>query len=624
MSSLSIGGLISGTNTESLIYKIMEVERTRLYTKEAERSNLQAKQKAWESVRSSISTLRSKLDTLRFPFIFRSRSVTMTDSSVADVTAASGAALTTYSLSVSKLAQAHVVSHTDATTKSTLTDTLGFDGSFNIGLGSATKLVSFTQNDTLSSLADKINAAGAGVNASVVKVTVSNADAYRLVLTSSKTGTANAVVMTDATAGTLQSLGIKDASNNYTNVLSTAEDATFKLNGIDYTRSTNTVNDIVSGLSMTLKKQGADATTQFTVGIDADKVLEAVKGWIDAVNSTQDLLKKLSDYNPDTKQAGVLNGEGLIRSLQRQIRSSVSNVVTGLPADLNQMFQVGITTGAYGTDNYGKVVIDEAKFKEKLIEDADGVAKLFGAMQNNPALPANGGSVALNAGSATDTSDPAKIFDINDVINGVTDGARFGSTGGGWQSANPPSMGAQGFTLSLSGAKTIDSITLFQPDPSDTPASTHGLKDFLLEYYDSATLTWKTIESVTNFGGASKRFEFDPITTDQVRISVTATHNDHKVRITEMQIGEYNNGAAIDMYRYVRSILQSQSGALDAKDTTLTKQVDRVNEQIERIEKQLVEREERLRLQFARMEQALAKLRSQGSAFAMQMAGMPM
>ncbi|MFZ5814021.1 MAG: flagellar filament capping protein FliD [Bacillota bacterium] len=614
---LSLGGLISGMNTESMIRQIMELERAKLYSKENQKSQLEARQKAWSDVRSSLSTLRSKLDSLRLPFTFRARTATLTDESVASVTASTGALLTTYSLSVSQLAQAHVVSHTDATTQDTANTALGVTGSFNIGIGTDLAQIDVASTDTLNSLADKINAAKKGVSASVVKVTISGADKYRLVLTSSETGTDNAIVMQDVTAGTLQNLGFKDGTNAYTNVLSAAANAIFTLNSVNYERSSNTVDDVVPGLTITLKKQGADANTQFTIGLDADKVLSAVKSWIEAVNSTQDLLNKVSAYDADKKVGGPLSGDNLIRNLQRVIRSSLSNVVAGLPTDMNRLSQIGITTGAYDTADYGKVIIDEAKFKEMLTQDAEGVAKLFGALQNNPALSTEGATVALSAGSST-----AAGYDLADVINDVTDSDRFGTAGGGWKSGAAPTTSApQGFEITFSGTKLIDNITLYQPDPSDFPASDYGLKDFTLEYWDDATSTWKTIESVTNFGGTSGTWEFDPISTSKVRVQITATYNNYEARVTELKVGEYNNGAAIDQYRYIRSVFETESGALDVKDATLTKQLDQVNDQIDRIEEQLAEREERLRQQFARMEQALARLRNQGNAFLMQMLG---
>lgn len=623
MSGMYVGGLISGANTEDLIRKIMQLEEQRLKTQELQKSKLELKQKAWRDVRSSLSALQSKLNTLRYPFAYRARKVTLTDESVASITASSGAALTTYALSVTSMAQTHVVSHTDATARSSANDQMGVSGRFEIGLGTDLKEIEVLSTDTLNSLADKINGANTGVRADVVKVSISGTDMYRLTLTSSKSGTANSVVMNDIAGyeGTLQNLGFKDATNAWTKELSVAKDADFTLNGVQYIRSTNVIDDAVPGLSITLKKQGADATTQATVSLDADAVLESVKGWIDAVNSTQSLLKGLADYNADTNEAGILNGESTIRNLQRTIRSAISNVVTGLPSGWNRMSDVGITTGAYGTDDYGKVIIDEAKFKEMLEKDAEGVARLFGAMRNNVALSSNNATVALDGATTTMAG-----YDLNDVINGVTDGDRFGSTGGGWMSGAAPSVASpQGFTISFDGEKTIDQITLYQPSPDATPASTHGLKNFTLEYWDSATSTWKVLETVENFtGGTSVVYDFDPVTTSQVRLSVTETYNNHEVRITEFQVGEYNNGAAIDMYRYVRSTLETETGAIDTRDSTLTKQIDQIRDRIDRIEEQLLHREEQLRQQFARMEQAMARLRSQGAALAMQMSGMAM
>lgn len=617
MSSLSLSGLISGTNTEDMIRKIMAVERERITTKQIQQNQLGAKQKAWGDVRSALSTLQSKLDTLRYPFIYQSRQVTMTNESVATMTADAGAALTTHTLSVAALAQTHVLSHSDGKAQGNANDPLGVAGRIKVGTGTDLKEIDLAETDSLNSLADKINDAKAGLSAAVVKVQINGEDKYRLVLTAAKSGVINSVVMEEAEEdGTvLQALGFKD-ENGWLKQLSNAKDAKFTLDGIEYTRASNVVDDAVPGLTITLKKQGNDATTQAAVSLNSGKVLESVKGWLDAVNSAQALLKKLGEYNSETKSAGVLNGDSLVRNLQSAIRKSISNVVAGLPSDMNQMYHVGITTGAFGTADYGKVVIDEAKFKKALEKDADAVARLFGAQRNNVALASNQAGITLLDGSSS--------AGLLDVINGVTDNDRFGFPGGGWQSAAAPTVEApQGFIINLNGKKMIDQISLFQFSSDDQPSTTHGLRNFKIQYWDDATATWKNVKEIENFkGGSSATYDFDSVTTTKVRLEVTATYGDNPLRIREFSVNEMNNGAAIDMFRYVRSTLASDTGAVDTRDSTLKKQAQRVRDDIGKIEQQLMEREDRLRKQFARMEAAMAKLRSQGLAFGSQLAGM--
>lgn len=599
----AVGGLISGADTGTLIKQIMEAERGRLYTRQNEQSQLEAKRKAWNDVRSALSKLSSKVDALRMAYSYRARKVTYSEETIASITAASGAALTNHSLTVSKLAQAHVVTISDAATRADANEALNVAGDLVIGAGTKSATVTINATDTLNSVADKINAAKVDVRADVVRVTIGGAEKYRLVLTANSSGTANAIQMSGTPA---EGLGFKDAGGAWVSELSVAQDAEFDLNGVHFTRSTNVVSDALPGLTITLKKQGS---TTATVSLDADKVLESVKAWATEVNATQDLLAKLAAYDKDTKEAGVLNGDSLIRNLQRTIRSALSTVVSGMPAGMDRLSQIGVTTGAWGTSDYGKVVVDDAKFKEMLEKNTDGVATLFGALRNNVALSASGGSISA---SSTGSGTP------EDLINGVTSSKRFGTAGGGWESANAPTAGSpETLTINFGAAKSIDEVNLYFPTAGTSP------KAFTLEYWDGTSFKQvPNIGQVKDFIGTSYDFSFDPITTSQIRLSFTDTNGGGRVQLTEVAANEFNKGTAIEMYRFLRPTLLSTTGTLDTRTDGIDKSITRIKDQITKIEEQLTKREETLRQQFARMEQAMAKMKSMGSAFAMQLAGM--
>lgn len=599
----SLSGLITGTDTSTLIKQIMEAERGRIYSREFEQKKLETKRTAWNDVRSALNKLSLKVDALRMAYSYRTRKVTYSDETIASIAAASGASLTNHALTVSKLAQAHVVTTSDTTTQADPNVALNVGGDLTIGSGSKSATVTINTTDSLNSVADKINAAKVDVRADVVKVTINGAEKYRLVLTAANSGTANAIQMSGAPA---EALGFKDAAGTWLSQLSVAQDAEFDLNGVKFTRSSNVVSDALPGLTITLKKQGS---TTATVSLDADKVLETVKGWVDEINATQDLLQKVSSYNVDTKEAGPLNGDSLIRNLQRTIRSALSNVVAGMPPEMSRLSQIGITTGAWGTANYGKVVVDETKFKEMLGKDTNGVATLFGALRNNVALSTAGGSIAV---SSTGSGTP------EDLINGVTDSKRFGTAGGGWESANAPTAASpESVTITFPTAKSIDEVSLYFPDAGTSA------KAFTLEYWDGSSFKpIPQVGEVKDFLGSSHEFQFDPITTNQIRVTFTETNGGGKIQLTEIVANEYNKGAAIDMYRFLRPTLASGTGTLDTRTDGIDKSVKRIKDQITRIEEQLTKREEDLKKQFARMEQAMAKMKSMGSAFAMQMAGL--
>lgn len=469
--SMRLDGLISGADTEALIKAILDVERVRIYRQEDKQAQLQAKQKAWRDVRSALTTIQSRLGQLRLPTLFRTRKVELSDDSVATVTADAGAAQTSYTLQVVKLAQSHVITTKSADAYKGADEQLGWAGTFQIGTSAGElKTISVEESDTLSDLAAKINAANSGVLAHVVMV---GEDQFRLVLSASKSGAANQIQLANEVAqppdgqpyGKELLRDILGLIGDDRLEISQAQDAEIVLNGQHYYSSDNNFNNILPGIKITVKKPSGDDVVSMIVSDDTDKIVQAVKDWVNAVNSLQDLLKKLSAYDVESKTAAALAGESLVRSIQYYIRQPFATRIEGMPESMNMLSQIGVTTGAYGTADYGKIVVDEQKLREALQRDPEGVFRLFG---------------------------------LNE---------------------------------------------------------------------------------------------------------------------------EARKGFAVQMDEYIKSLLDSQSGAIEVRDKSLSVQIDRIKDTIERIEMQLEQREKVLRRQFIQMEQAMAQLQSQGNYFAMMILG---
>lgn len=622
MSGLGLGGLASGMDTDTIIKKILEFENKKIISQQMKKAQVEAKQDAWKQVRSSLSTLRSKLDGVRLSSTFAARSATLSDPAVASVTVSPNASTTTHSLSVTQLATYHVTASANFdSANATLSTGYAEPADFPITVTINGKNITVDSTDTLNSLKDKINGTtGIGVKAEIVKVPVGAAIKYRLVLTSTTQGAAGAMTITDDEANDfVKHIGLVKADNTL-NELSAAQDAIFNLNGVDYTSNTNTITDILPGVTITLKKGGTGdpvvpVTTSITIDQNLDAAISAVEEWVKAYNATTDLLKEATKYDADAKKKGLLQGEELARSILINLRDMISRTVTGLPSDLNRLSQVGITSGAFGTADYGKIVLDKTKLREALAENADGVAKLFGAMTNNVALSSAGASID----AAESDLNPAVEYDASAVLNGDTSSDRFGSAGGGWESPSAVTAGnPQKLTIKFSGAKTIEQIRIYQPDNATYKAAETGLKDFTVEYY-GADNQWHTIETVTNHSGPFKTITFDPVVATKVRVKVTATYGtNNPARITEIEVNERNDGTAATMYRYLeQTLFKSTTGALDTRDEALRTQVSEIGKQIDKLTEQMTKREAQLRQQFTRMEQTLAKLQSQSGYIAM-------
>ncbi|HEY8347860.1 MAG TPA: flagellar filament capping protein FliD [Symbiobacteriaceae bacterium] len=615
MAGLSLSGLISGVDTDAIIQKILELENRRIELQESRKAALEEKRSAWQKVRTSLTTLRSKLDAIRFASIYRSRAVTLSDDSVATVTAGVGATLTTHRLEVRRLATAHVVA---SGLMNSPTAQLGLEGSLTLN----GKTIDIVATDSLYSIRDKINALeDVGVTADVVQVANAGQTQYRLVLTSKQTGLDGAIQMSGPDALT-QGLGFLDPTGQFANELVAAQNADFYLDGIHYDNySSNVITDVLPNLTITLKRGGATSTnpdatvaTDITVSMDVDKVANAIKEWVDALNEILNLLKDLTSYDTETKKAGALQGDALARSLQTALRGMLSNVVEGLPEGFRQLSDIGITTGRYGTADYGKVLLDTEKLKAKLQEDAEGVARVLGALRKNVALASNGGSVIASSVMASDSE---HVYAAEDVINGETSSSRFGTAGGGWASSGIPSPDSPEW-LEISFAQaTVDQVQLYLADAAN-------LKSYRLLYWDASGGNWQTLAEVEAHTGSFRSFDFDPVSTTRIRLEVTATTDGQPVQgITELQVLQQNRGPALEMYRYVNASLGAQ-GSLSTRDDALTRQIADIDKQISRMTEQMAAREEALRRQFERLEAALAELQSQGTLLLAQLSALTM
>lgn len=146
-------------------------------------------------------------------------------------------------------------------------------------------------------------------------------------------------------------------------------------------RGSNTVSDVVSGLTINLLKEGASTT--ITVEQDTDAVYSTVKAFVDQYNSTMDLIntrlseEKVKDATTDAAlKKGLLRGDSALVGLKDRIRRMVSEPIAGLQP-FDRLSDIGITTTSDDFGKSGKLQIDETKLKDAVNQDPEGVARLF-------------------------------------------------------------------------------------------------------------------------------------------------------------------------------------------------------------------------------------------------------
>ncbi|MGE5484573.1 MAG: flagellar filament capping protein FliD [Ignavibacteriales bacterium] len=596
--SVSLSGMVSGLDWEALVEKLMAIDRQPLLDLESRQKTIDEKRNAWKDVNTRLYNLQQKAEALKNRTTFYSMKATSSDTEIVTATATSAVPAGSYTVEVVRLARAHTVA---SSVQVSSTAALGITGNPVIN----GKEISITASDSLVSIRDKINATpDIGVQASVVQVSPTE---YRLVLTSKETGSDKAITFSDD-GGALLGLGILvDDGTIHANTIQDATDAEVKVNSLTITRATNTITDAVAGLTLQLKEEGETATV--TVSTDTQKAVDAIKAFVDQYNSAMDFIASKTSYDKETKTAGPLLGDSTITQIQSMLRRRINARVPGMPVTMDNVGAIGIAGGAFGTSDANKLVLDEAKLKEKLESNLDDVAKLFGATQTNVALSTAGATAsALDGSGLPNEGSPSSVYGALNAINGDILSDRWGSAGGGWMDATAGTY-PDILEIDFGAVKTIDQVNIWTLNSTTYPSSTYGIKDYTLQYYDGAA--WVDIESVTGNTAGMKMHMFDPVNTQKIRVSVSATNgaNDYS-RIVEVEALQYNEGIGSSIFRSLREYTRS-GGILPEKQKALDAEKKRITDRIETTEARLALREANLKKQFVAMEAAISRLKNQ-------------
>lgn len=373
MAGISSLGAGSGIFSADLVDKLISAERQpvelRLNRRESE---AQTKISAFGALRNALESLKAPLETLASSDGLKALTANSSNESVATVNVdASVASRGSYSVNVTQLAQAQSLasgSFADSDTTTVGTGSLTFTVN-----GVSTDITVDGSNNTLQGLADSINDSGAGLSAGVVDT----GSGFRLVLSSDESGLENAiqVSVTDSDGNSTDASGLSQfafdgTTSNLTETVA-AKDALLEVNGISISRSSNTVEDVVEGVTFDVKSVG---TSSVKVERDPDEVAGRVQEFVDQYNALQDVIDKASGYNAETGVGGVLSGDSTIRNIERDLRSGLTTVPAGMEnSTVRTLADLGIKT----EPSTGKLEFDASVFKEKLEADPQAVTALF-------------------------------------------------------------------------------------------------------------------------------------------------------------------------------------------------------------------------------------------------------
>lgn len=339
--------------------------------------------------------------------------------------------------------------------------------------------------DSLQNLITRINSSGAKVTATY--------DAFndRLKLTANATG-ASAITLADVGSNFLAASGLLAATQTI------GAGASYKIAGGPLRYSTsNTITDAVPGLTITATGV-TTAPVTIAVNLATQGPLDTMTQFVQAYNSTTAAIRSVTKYDP-TNGNGVLFGDPTTQRLETQLRSALTGFVSGLPAGLRSLSDVGLTFGAVGSviGSTNDLALNTSKFMAALQADPEAVAKLFTTFVATAALDGGGtGSLASISGTPTGTK-AGRYSVLSDALGNLE--ATFQANDGSPPMVTPGVITAGGTNTTLIPGLTLTAkaALVSGTDLITVSATQQGFGKTLHEYVNSLNRTGGLITNST-------------------------------------------------------------------------------------------------------------------------------
>ncbi|WP_243362995.1 flagellar filament capping protein FliD [Fundidesulfovibrio terrae] len=371
-------GIGSGTDFSTMIDKLVSVEQTRVATYQTWKQTWADKNTALKSLNTTLLSLRTTLQGMDTMNEFLKKTATSSDTDVLTATATGAADTGTCTFTVKQLAKNKVMVTTSG--YSSLTQDINqtqATAKFVYTYKGVTVSNSIPAAATLTDLVNILDAqsSNTGIRAS----TIYDGSKYYLQFRGLDTGAASDLVI--SSASTLSGFTSSDFQTTQKN-----QDALLKLNGWPaasdayISRASNTVSDLVDGVTMYLKSSGAGTITTET---DVDSVVENVSSFVTKINTVITELQDLTKYDSTNKQGSILTGNYSLQMISDVINNITGAVGKGFSTKrdiYSSLSPLGLSTDAdEGSDTFGQIVFDEDTFRAVMASNALAVGKIFSA-----------------------------------------------------------------------------------------------------------------------------------------------------------------------------------------------------------------------------------------------------
>lgn len=366
---LSTPGIGSGLNIKEMVEAMVKADITPLQVKHDRKlDKISTELSAVGQLKGLISNLQTSLASLSDINQIYGLTSNTSSPDYFDAKVSPQATKGSYQIEVKKLAQAHTLV---SSAKTSTTASIG-NGTMTINFGSYSGApVAFTPNteaktvsivippgsDSLAAIRDAINKSNSGVQANIVQ---DNAG-YRLSITSAKTGENYAMKI----SGDISALNydpVTDVNNTNITPSVAAQNSVVKINGLDLTQGSNTLDTAITGTTITLKKAEIDKITTLNIVDNTSQVTGLVNDFIKKYNETNTLLTNLTFYNDKEKKKGIFQGDPQFRALKLGLNQWATSPDPTATGSVKALADLGIVSNVKN----GQLELDKTKFDKAL------------------------------------------------------------------------------------------------------------------------------------------------------------------------------------------------------------------------------------------------------------------
>lgn len=386
---INFAGLGNGTDFNQLIEGMVDIERYQIRRMESWKASWEIKMENFRELNTQMLSLKTNLQGMDTVNEFLTKQASTTDSSILTATAGADADVGSHSLVVNQLARNDIFMTNSGVSELT---TSVFSATSNFTFSYGTEVITLSNvaaGTTMEGLVNLINN-DPDARDKVRATTIYDGQDYYLQMYGMDLGADNQLVLSNTGSFVFSASDFVETQN--------AQDSQIRIDGFPSNgsgkwieRSTNSISDVINGVTLNLKDADPSRSVEVGVTVDTDGIKENVQTFVDQVNEVRTLIKQMSAVDETTGEGSILTGNYGVQIISQSLKDITASIGIGFQyyTDTNgqitgdkysSLSQIGILTDAEeGSATAGLLQVDYEALDAALNDDPDKVAELFAA-----------------------------------------------------------------------------------------------------------------------------------------------------------------------------------------------------------------------------------------------------